>query len=369
MIRHAEAEGNLYRIAQGQSNSTITERGYRQIAALKQRFEKIPIDAVYSSDLYRTCVTAGAVYLPKHLPLHRRKDLREICVGEWEEKTWGEIARKDSEMMLNFAKHLERWRIPGAESPEQVRDRILNALGEIAAENDGKTVAVFSHGCAIRILLGTLQGYSIAQLGETPHSDNTAVSLIEADGAEMRVIFRDDSSHLREESSACTARVRRLRPNALEPGLCFSRICLPEEAEWLKSCVADAWADSGDARTMDGALLLEEAANRPTLKADLAGKPVGVVQMNPQKDSGTDRGWISLYCIGRTFRTRGYGIQLLGQAVRFYRTINRNRLCLALPEGAGDARRFFSEYGFTPLRERTRDGRGIWSKDIGFRAL
>ena len=34
LIRHAEAEGNLYRRAHGWYNSIITDRGYRQIAAL-----------------------------------------------------------------------------------------------------------------------------------------------------------------------------------------------------------------------------------------------------------------------------------------------------------------------------------------------
>ena len=61
LIRHAEAEGNLYRIAQGQYNSAITEHGYRQIQALARRFAEIPVDAVYASDLYRTCATASAI--------------------------------------------------------------------------------------------------------------------------------------------------------------------------------------------------------------------------------------------------------------------------------------------------------------------
>ena len=30
LIRHAEAEGNRYRIAHGQYNSTVTPRGYRE---------------------------------------------------------------------------------------------------------------------------------------------------------------------------------------------------------------------------------------------------------------------------------------------------------------------------------------------------
>ena len=34
LIRHAEAEGNLYRIAQGQANSILTDRGWQQVRAL-----------------------------------------------------------------------------------------------------------------------------------------------------------------------------------------------------------------------------------------------------------------------------------------------------------------------------------------------
>ena len=59
MIRHAEAEGNLYRIVQGQHNSFITPRGHRQIACLAERFKDVQLDALYSSDLRRTVTTAG----------------------------------------------------------------------------------------------------------------------------------------------------------------------------------------------------------------------------------------------------------------------------------------------------------------------
>ena len=165
LIRHAEAEGNLYRIAQGQANSSITDRGERQIQALARRFADIPIDAVYASDLYRTCATASAIYKPKGLPLHRRRDLREICVGVWEEKTWGEIARQDPAQLENFNHRLHLWHVEGAETPQAVQTRLLAAVRDIAAANDGKTAAVFSHGCAIRLLLAALLVLSLAACG------------------------------------------------------------------------------------------------------------------------------------------------------------------------------------------------------------
>lgn len=69
LVRHAEAEGNLYRIAHGHYNGLITDwRGPKQIRALAQRFEGIRVDAVYSSDLYRTQTTAQAVYVPEAPP-------------------------------------------------------------------------------------------------------------------------------------------------------------------------------------------------------------------------------------------------------------------------------------------------------------
>ena len=92
LIRHAEAEGNLYRVAHGHCNGLITNyRGYQQIDALRERFRKVDIDAVYSSDLYRTQITARAIWLPKALPLHLEPAFREICMGEWEDHTWHEL--------------------------------------------------------------------------------------------------------------------------------------------------------------------------------------------------------------------------------------------------------------------------------------
>lgn len=368
LIRHAEAEGNLYRIAQGQYNSIITDRGYRQIQALSERFRDIPVDAVYSSDLYRACTTAQAICLPKRLPLHRRADLREIGIGDWEEKTWGQIERETPEQLVNFTRHLERWDVPGAEPPAAVRDRMLAALRQIAAKHPGGTSAVFSHGCAIRITLGTIQGYDLAGVGRTPHGDNTAVSLLEADGDELHVVFRDDTTHLSGGLSAVSPEERERRATALQPGLYFRQLHLPEEADWLIACVGSAWADSGDVRPYDRAVLLDEAAARPTLTAISGDTPVGVIQLNPEKEAKTGRGWISLYCMDSAYRAQGLGIQLLGQAVRYYRPLGRTHLRLALARKNKTAARFFSGYGFRGAGV-TADGREIWEMDITAPAL
>lgn len=357
LIRHAEAEGNLYRIAQGQYDSILTDRGWRQVRALEQRFADIHIDAVYSSDLYRTCATATAIYKPKGLPFHRVRELREICVGDWEQRTWGDIYRREAEQMENFNLHPERWHVNGAETPQQVLDRVMAAIREIAGANDGKTVAMFSHGYAIRLVLAAMQGYTVEQLAQTPVGDNTAVSLIEAEGENLRVVFRDDNSHLQTPEFLAGEHVKK-RPNGLEPGLYFLPLRLPEQAEKLVELVSAVWEEAGMEQTFDRERLLTDAAQRSTLMGYLDGEPVGLVQFGPE------RGCISLACIRPDCRKRGFGVQLIGQAVQHTRHRGGRTLRVALPVGA-KAQEFFRENGFVPVKQ-TGNGQEILEKDVGF---
>ena len=356
LIRHAEAEGNLYRIAQGQYDSNLTDRGWRQVRALERRFADIHIDAVYSSDLYRTCSTASAIYKPKGLELHRVPELREICVGDWEQRTWGDIYRSDPAQMENFNLHPERWHVEHAETPQQVLDRTLGAIREIARVNNGKTVAVFSHGYAIRLTLAALQGYTVAQMAQTPVGDNTAVSVIEAEGDVLRVLSRDDNSHLQTPEFLAGEKVRR-RANGLEPGLYFQPLRMEDHAELLTAMIAAVWEEK-EGQPFDRERLLADAAVRPTLLGYLREEPVGLVQFGPEN------GWISLACIRADCRKRGFGGQLIGQAVQYTRSHGGERLHVALPENSGAAQ-FFTDYGFSPVASTENSGM-ILEKNIGF---
>ena len=343
LIRHAEAEGNLYRIAQGQDNSILTDLGWQQIRALERRFAEIPVDAVYASDLYRTCATASAIYRPKGLPLHRRRDLREICVGVWEQKTWGEIARRDPEQLEDFNHRLHLWHVEGAETPQAVQARMLAAVREIAAANDGRTVAVFSHGCAIRLTLAALQGIPLEELGRTPTGSNTAVSLLRAEGADIEVVYRDDARHLTDP--ACTRGLTlKKRANGLEPGLYFEPLP-PELTEFPAACAG---------RTPD------LPAGAAVLTGYLNGTPVGSVAFDEGREAAEGCGWIPLLAVAAPWRRRGYGVQFIGQAVMHYRPLGRDRLRLPAPETEA-AERFCREFGFSPA-----DDGQAWEKDIGY---
>ena len=235
LVRHAEAEGNLFRVAHGQYDSNLTPRGYRQLAYLRERFRGEKLDAVYGSDLTRAHATASALYIPRDLAFRAEPLLREICLGHWEQKTWAEIQREDLQMYIDFNKHPHLWRTEGAETFAQVRSRTMEGLLKIAAENPGGTVAATSHGAALRTLLAAAEGLPLEATGSTGHGDNTAVSLVAVEGERTRVVSRDDAGHLPEEASTFRRQKWHSSDAATEPGLWFRTV-----SEGDRGRIADA---------------------------------------------------------------------------------------------------------------------------------
>ena len=132
LIRHAEAEGNLYRRVHGWYDSLITENGYRQIAALEARFRDIRIDAVYSSDLFRTSATARAVYAPKGLELRTDPGLRELKLGDWEDLPFGLVRRQFPRQMELFNRTDPAWQVENGETFSQLGERVYGAVRRLA---------------------------------------------------------------------------------------------------------------------------------------------------------------------------------------------------------------------------------------------
>lgn len=313
LIRHAAAEGNLYRVAHGQFNSTITSRGYRQLAYLRKRFEDVHLDAVYGSDLLRAQTTASALYVPRRMEFRPMPLLREVCMGTWEQMSWGEIARLDAKMYYNFNNRPDLWNIDGGEGFVVVRDRMLAAVRQMAAEHPGGVVAAVSHGAALRVLLGTLEGMDLAQIGETPYGDNTAVSLLEVEGNEIRLVYRDDASHVPtgdkvHRHGADTESDGKYTVVATQPGL------------WYRT--------------------LWESEDFIELEAMLGEERVGRVALGIE--NGVFR--ISEYMIQPGRRGQRYSVQLLGQAVKYARRHRFDEIAVTCGE---DLVPYFEKYGFT----------------------
>lgn len=202
LVRHAEAQGNILEFFQGHTDCDVTEKGLKQLDMLSLRFRNVDFDAVYSSPLIRAVKTAEAVNRFKGLPIVTDSRLIEINGGVWEGQKWTDIERNYPEDHAIWRNTPWEFDPPDGESMESVYERIKAALTDIAAQNDGKTVVVVSHGCSLKNFLAYAEFGDIKRLNDVGWSDNTAVSLIEFDDNMIpKIIYKNDSSHLPQELS------------------------------------------------------------------------------------------------------------------------------------------------------------------------
>lgn len=198
LIRHAEAEGNIRRLFQGHYDGAVSENGRRQLARLRERCRAYPFGAVYSSPLRRAYETAQAADYYHHLPIATDERLMEICGGHWEGQPWDELPSLYPEENRLWEDEPWNFEPEGGEPMRSVYARMREVISEIARRHAGGQVCVVSHGCAIRNFLCWAQGWPLERLGEVPWCDNTAVSVIDFDGAfSPHVVLMGDASHLK----------------------------------------------------------------------------------------------------------------------------------------------------------------------------
>ena len=346
LIRHTEAEGNLYRAMQGHWDGDVTALGLREIDALCERFRGVKIDALYSSDLKRAMLTAGAISRTHPLTLHTDPALREINVGPWEARFFADAGYEQPHEMDLFINHAEQFRLDGAETYDDVRRRASAALIRIAEENDGRTIAVVSHGVTIRCLLSFMLHKSLDD-PSLPICGNTGVCHLFYENGAFRVEKINDCAHLEGIAPAKSFRRDNLRGEAFDPG---------RDPDYYCACYADAW------KSAHGSLSLYSpepylAAARKHYRADRASvlriydgeTPVGLVDLDTRRGAHANYGWISLLYLDAAHRGQGLGVQLLGRALMHYRVLGRSAVRLHVAEDNTSALRFYEKHGFRRL--------------------
>jgi broad specificity phosphatase PhoE len=159
LARHGQSDWNAARRWQGHADRPLTEKGRDQARALAARLARIELDAVYSSDLRRAADTAAEVAREQGLEVIELPELREVDVGSWSGLTRAEAGER-------FPGGFARWRqgYPGwedAETYEEMTERVLGAMLDIARRHEDGRVLVVSHGGPIRAIHAAALGLDV----------------------------------------------------------------------------------------------------------------------------------------------------------------------------------------------------------------
>ena len=354
LIRHAEAEGNVFRRIHGQYDSCVTPNGRRQIAALAQRFAGIPVDAVYASDLKRTCLTATAIYRQKGLPLHRDARFREVGLGPWEDTPFGELERRYPAQLHAFSHDSYHWYVEGAECFLQYAHRFLAGLDDVVRRHEGQSIAIFSHGMVLRGAL--IELFFPGQDEGVSHSENTAVTELHWENGSYELISLNDATHLTPELSTLGRQTWWRGSGSGVEDLRYEPLRFPRDEAFYLQCYRDAWrnvheTDEGFVPELYARSAARHAQEHPgSVVRVLSGdRVVGLVELDPGRDEQSGCGWISLLYMLPEYRGRGWAIQLLGYAFWFYENHDRAAVRLHVSENNARAITFYQRSGFVQI--------------------
>ncbi|MDI6870491.1 MAG: histidine phosphatase family protein [Bacillota bacterium] len=163
LVRHGETEWNRDAKIQGQLDVVLSAVGRAQAKRVAGRLAGEELAAVYSSDLARARETAAIIAEPHCLAVATRPDLREGCFGAWQGLTIAEVQERFAENYAAFRQDPVFGRPLDGECIAEVADRAQRAVEEIAAAHPGETVAVVTHGGALKAIVCRLLGLDLAQ--------------------------------------------------------------------------------------------------------------------------------------------------------------------------------------------------------------
>lgn len=200
IVRHCEAEGNELGIFQGSTDLDISEKGRKQLIKLSERFRNIKLDAAYSSPLIRAYRTAEAAVAYNKIPIIKDDGLTELNGGIMEGKPWNKLDVLFPKEYGLWKENFSEFVAPEGESVSDVYARITETFTNIILKNKNKTIGIFSHGCAIRILMCYIKGISLENIDNVLWCDNTAINCVIVDeNGNFTVSYENDYTHLKND--------------------------------------------------------------------------------------------------------------------------------------------------------------------------
>lgn len=168
LMRHGDTGQVSYR---GRLDDALSPLGWTQ---LREASAARHCDRVVSSTLQRCAAFATELAASRGVPLRLDARLVEYDFGQWQGVPIERLQRDSSDALRRYWSDPERHAPPFAEPFAAFRDRVTQALDEIAGDCRSGTTLVVTHGAVIRLLRCLVEA---RDFGDMIHIDVAHASL------------------------------------------------------------------------------------------------------------------------------------------------------------------------------------------------
>lgn len=197
IVRHGQTDFNRQGIVQGRGRDTdLNAEGRKQGDQFYQAYKDIPFDKIYISELKRTRQSIQQ-FIDMGIPYEKLPGLDELAWGIHE----GQPATPENKaaffhLMRDWVSGKLDTKFEGGESPDEVKERQLEALETIMAHPEEKNVLICMHGRAMRLFLCILTGKPLTEMDNFPHQ-NLVLYKLTYDGSTFEIVDFNDARHLK----------------------------------------------------------------------------------------------------------------------------------------------------------------------------
>jgi len=197
IVRHGHTalnDGDRFR---GRTDTPLDARGLREAEVTAKAISgRWKLSAVYTSAVSRARSTGEIIGAPFGLSPIDEPGVLDMDYGAWTGLTFDEAKAHDPEAYRLCMERASAFRSPGGESFEELRERSVAAVKEIARRHVDQTVAIVSHTVVIRVILLGFLELSTDHFWRV-RQGTCAINVIEHDGKLFYMEQMNDTCHTR----------------------------------------------------------------------------------------------------------------------------------------------------------------------------
>ncbi len=182
LIRHGRTDWSDQKRYCGGSDIPLNERGRTQARELGEKLQGHVVHKIYSSSMKRAVQSANIVFAGR--PVEPLEELREMSFGLWDGLTYQEIMARDPQVYSQWLENPLCVTPPEGENLSALARRVRKGLTRIFKGNHGKTVALFTHGGPIKIILCDIQELGLENIWKVQYDWAQACVIDFADGSD-----------------------------------------------------------------------------------------------------------------------------------------------------------------------------------------
>jgi phosphoserine phosphatase len=196
LVRHGQTPWNKDKIFRGSMDIPLNDTGREEARLAGEWLKAEKLHAAYASPLSRARDTGEAIARHHGLPVLDLPGLTDLRYGDWEGLPLTEVQAKYADLYRQWEMAPHTVRFPHGETLDEVKDRALAAVEEVASRHPGETLLLAAHRAVNKVLICAFIGLDNSHFWRIGQ-DTTAINRFHRLGATWQIMLLNDTCHLR----------------------------------------------------------------------------------------------------------------------------------------------------------------------------